>query len=149
MTGSSGESSTSRPDGQSTSGVPSNYGSLYSEHSTIWITNRRRRSCPKKMHNMRAEYFTEQLPKLRDADMGNASTIQKDSIERRQQSRHSTDQFIQSEDPFVDELIERAEAAQPQIESWTEPRIDLLLQALAKAVADHAEALAAEAVAET
>ncbi len=64
------------------------------------------------------------------------------------QIRRLTDQPPQA-DPVVGELIERAQAAWPLIESWTETRIDVLLQALAQVVSDHAEGFAVDTVAET
>jgi acyl-CoA reductase-like NAD-dependent aldehyde dehydrogenase len=70
-------------------------------------------------------------------------------IEAQHRIRRLTDQPIPQADPVVEELIERAQAALPLIDSWPEARIDLLLQALAQAVADHAEALAVDTVAET
>jgi acyl-CoA reductase-like NAD-dependent aldehyde dehydrogenase len=52
-------------------------------------------------------------------------------------------------DPAVDAMVERAAAAQQQIEGWSEERIDALLLALAEAMADQAEELARFAVEET
>ena len=55
----------------------------------------------------------------------------------------------QSADPAVDALVEQAVAAHRQIEDWSEERIDALLHALGRVVADHAHQLAVAAVAET
>ncbi|MBV9281854.1 MAG: aldehyde dehydrogenase family protein [Chloroflexi bacterium] len=52
-------------------------------------------------------------------------------------------------DPEVEAMVKRASAAQAQIVSWSEERIDGLLQAMARAVADRAEELAAASVEET
>ena len=50
---------------------------------------------------------------------------------------------------IVDALVNRAVAAQRQIESWSEERIDRLLRALGESVAERAQALAAATVEET
>jgi succinate-semialdehyde dehydrogenase len=50
---------------------------------------------------------------------------------------------------IVDAFVNRAAAAQRQIESWSEERIDRLLRALGERVAERAEALAAATVEET
>jgi acyl-CoA reductase-like NAD-dependent aldehyde dehydrogenase len=57
-----------------------------------------------------------------------------------------TDLLVPRADPIVEELVARAQAAQRQIEGWTEARIDQLLLMLAQAVADHAGELAVAAV---
>lgn len=57
--------------------------------------------------------------------------------------------FAEAPDPVVDEMVTRAAAAQREIESWPEERIDKLLFAMANAIANHAEELARASVAET
>lgn len=57
--------------------------------------------------------------------------------------------LAEGSDPMVDAIVERAWAAQRQIEDWPEDRIDALLERVAGAVAAHAEELAAAAVRET
>jgi len=52
-------------------------------------------------------------------------------------------------DPVVETLVDQALAAQREIENWSEQRIDMLLHALADAVAGHAHHLAVATVAET
>ena len=52
-------------------------------------------------------------------------------------------------DPAVEALVDRAVAAQRQIEDWSEARIDALLLRLATVVADQAHTLAVATVAET
>ena len=52
-------------------------------------------------------------------------------------------------DPEVEALVARAVAAQQYFASWTEARVDALLQDIAECVAERAEHLAAAAVAET
>ncbi|HVQ12721.1 MAG TPA: aldehyde dehydrogenase family protein [Vicinamibacterales bacterium] len=54
-----------------------------------------------------------------------------------------------STDTAVDALVNQALAAHRQIEGWSEARIDALLHALGRVVADHASPLAVAAVAET
>src|SRR5262245_32722377 len=70
-------------------------------------------------------------------------------IESQDRIRTLADRPVAQADPVVEELVERAQEALPLIDSWPEARIDLLLQALAQAVADHAEELAIHTVAET
>jgi acyl-CoA reductase-like NAD-dependent aldehyde dehydrogenase len=77
------------------------------------------------------------------------TTIQKQTIEAQHQVDRLIDQLIQQADPLVEELIARALPAQRLIEGWSEARIDELLLALARTIADHAEALAVATVAET
>jgi acyl-CoA reductase-like NAD-dependent aldehyde dehydrogenase len=57
--------------------------------------------------------------------------------------------FADAPDPEVDAMVAGAKAAQQEIESWDEERIDSLLADLAQAVADHAEELARDTVEET
>lgn len=57
--------------------------------------------------------------------------------------------FADTQDPEVDELVGAAKAAQSEIATWDEQRIDALLEALAGAVAERAEELARETVEET
>lgn len=61
--------------------------------------------------------------------------------------------FVESPTPpadvAVDALVNRARAAQRQIEDWSEARIDELLRALSGIVHEHAHALAVATVAET
>ena len=52
-------------------------------------------------------------------------------------------------DPVVETLVDQALTAQREIETWSEQRIDMLLHALADAVAGHAHHLAVATVAET
>jgi acyl-CoA reductase-like NAD-dependent aldehyde dehydrogenase len=52
-------------------------------------------------------------------------------------------------DPAVAATVARARAAQEAVAPWPEERIDRLLEAMARAVADRAEELAAASVAET
>jgi len=52
-------------------------------------------------------------------------------------------------DAYVDDLVERAAAAQKEFETWSEEATDRLLQALAERVALHAEVLAIATVQET
>ena len=52
-------------------------------------------------------------------------------------------------DPVVETLVDQALAAQREIETWSEQRIDMLLHALADVVAGHAHPLAVATVAET
>jgi acyl-CoA reductase-like NAD-dependent aldehyde dehydrogenase len=58
-----------------------------------------------------------------------------------------------TETPHIDSLVEaltnRAAAAQQTIEGWSEEKVDMLLRALAHAVADQAQSLAVATVAET
>lgn len=54
-----------------------------------------------------------------------------------------------ADDSDVDQIVARAADAQREFETWSEPRVDALLLALAQAVAANAEALAAAAVKET
>ena len=54
-----------------------------------------------------------------------------------------------SADPDVEALVNRARAAQRDIEAWSEARIEALLHALASAVAAHAYQLAVATVTET
>ena len=54
-----------------------------------------------------------------------------------------------SADPGVEALVNRARAAQRDIEAWSEARIEALLHALASAVATHAYQLAVATVTET
>ena len=52
-------------------------------------------------------------------------------------------------DAEVDQMVARAQEAQRQFESWSEPRVDAVLLALANAVAEAAAALAEATVKET
>lgn len=68
--------------------------------------------------------------------------------------RKTTDRlatFIEDDrpDPVVEEMVARAVAAQRQLESWDEARVDALLLAIAEAVAARAAELAEATVAET
>jgi acyl-CoA reductase-like NAD-dependent aldehyde dehydrogenase len=56
------------------------------------------------------------------------------------------DAIFPTRDPEVDELVERAAAAQAQIADWSEDRIDAALLAMAQAFAVHARELAEDAV---
>jgi acetaldehyde dehydrogenase/alcohol dehydrogenase len=53
------------------------------------------------------------------------------------------------DDPEVDQMVVLAGEAQRQFETWTEHRVDALLQAVAQAVARNAESLAVATVQET
>jgi acyl-CoA reductase-like NAD-dependent aldehyde dehydrogenase len=52
-------------------------------------------------------------------------------------------------DPEADEMVAAAVAAQRELETWPEDRVDALLGAMAQAVADHAQELAEQTVQET
>jgi acetaldehyde dehydrogenase/alcohol dehydrogenase len=52
-------------------------------------------------------------------------------------------------DPEVDAMVSRASGAQREFEAWPEERVDLLLGAIAEAIAGSAEELAEETVTET
>ncbi|HEX6510230.1 MAG TPA: aldehyde dehydrogenase family protein, partial [Chloroflexota bacterium] len=52
-------------------------------------------------------------------------------------------------DPDIDDMVARAVAAQREIETWPEDRINSLLSTLANSIANHAEELANASVAET
>jgi acetaldehyde dehydrogenase/alcohol dehydrogenase len=71
------------------------------------------------------------------------------SLKTREINDRLADMLLTKADPVVEELIERALAAQRLIEGWTETQIDQLLLALAQAIADHAEELAVATVSET
>ena len=55
----------------------------------------------------------------------------------------------ESADPEVDEMVAKAQAAQREIEAWSEERIDALLHSLAQAIVARAEELAVLTVQET
>src|SRR5262245_17371581 len=57
--------------------------------------------------------------------------------------------FVADIDPAVDATVARAVDAQAELAGWSEDRVEALLDAVAKAVADRAEELAAATVAET
>jgi acetaldehyde dehydrogenase/alcohol dehydrogenase len=57
--------------------------------------------------------------------------------------------FADEVDPEVDIMVSRASSAQKEFESWSEARVDVLLGAIAEAVADRAEEFAEETVTET
>ena len=68
---------------------------------------------------------------------------------RRSNVRLSQYVFAEEVDPEVDGLVSRASAAQREFEAWPEERVDVLLGAIAKAIAGSAEELAEETVTET
>jgi acyl-CoA reductase-like NAD-dependent aldehyde dehydrogenase len=57
--------------------------------------------------------------------------------------------FADGRDPEVDDMVARAQAAQREIEVWSEERLDVLLLDIAQAIAGNAELLAKETVEET
>jgi acyl-CoA reductase-like NAD-dependent aldehyde dehydrogenase len=57
--------------------------------------------------------------------------------------------IFKSHNPMVEDMVERAQAAQLEFVNWSEERVDVLLQALAQAVYDHTEELATLNVEET
>jgi acyl-CoA reductase-like NAD-dependent aldehyde dehydrogenase len=57
--------------------------------------------------------------------------------------------FTDEPDPTVDALVARSVAARDGIAAWPEDKVDALITALAAEIADHADELAAETVAET
>lgn len=71
-----------------------------------------------------------------------------------QKLRHTTARLAtlvlpEEPDPEVEAMVRRAVEAQQQFASWSEERVDALLQKLAEAVAAEAQSLAEETVAET
>jgi len=57
--------------------------------------------------------------------------------------------FTDEPDPTVDALVAHSVAARDSIAAWPEDKVDALITALAAEIADHADELAAETVAET
>jgi acyl-CoA reductase-like NAD-dependent aldehyde dehydrogenase len=68
----------------------------------------------------------------------------------RETGRHLEEYVFAADiDPATDAVVARAAAAQAVLAGWPEARVEALLDAVARAVADQAEALAAATVAET
>jgi acyl-CoA reductase-like NAD-dependent aldehyde dehydrogenase len=74
-----------------------------------------------------------------------------DAAAKARETRRHLEEYVFADeiDPAVDELVARAAAAQAELAEWPEARVEALLDAIAQAVADHAEELAAATVAET
>ena len=71
------------------------------------------------------------------------------SLKLRQMTDRLAGYIFNQQNPMVDEMVVRAQAAQAEFSSWDEERIETLLKALAEAVNDHAAELARLNVEET
>jgi acyl-CoA reductase-like NAD-dependent aldehyde dehydrogenase len=74
-----------------------------------------------------------------------------DAAAKARETRRHLEEYVFADeiDPAVDEVVARAAAAQAELAEWPEARVEALLDAIAQAVADHAEELAAATVTET
>jgi acyl-CoA reductase-like NAD-dependent aldehyde dehydrogenase len=75
----------------------------------------------------------------------------RDAAAKARETRRHLEEYVFAADvdPAVDATVARAAAAQAELAGWPEDRVEALLDAVARAVADRAEELAAATVAET
>jgi acyl-CoA reductase-like NAD-dependent aldehyde dehydrogenase len=75
----------------------------------------------------------------------------RDAAAKARETRRHLEEYVFADetDPAVDAVVARAAAAQAELAGWPEARVEALLDAVARAVADQAEELAAATVAET
>jgi acetaldehyde dehydrogenase/alcohol dehydrogenase len=75
----------------------------------------------------------------------------RDAAAKARETRRHLEEYVFAADidPAVDEVVARAAGAQAVLAGWPEDRVEALLDAVALAVADRAEELAAATVAET